>query len=47
MMETLSERYAERTRRNVHDSDATLILTKGPLSDGTALTADHAAAPGG
>lgn len=46
MMETLSEHYAERTRRNIHDSDATLIPTKGPLNDGTALTADHAAAIG-
>lgn len=31
--------YAERTRRNVLDSDATLILYFGELEGGTALTA--------
>ena len=31
--------YAERTRRNVADSDATLILHFGELEGGTALTA--------
>ena len=31
--------YAERTRRNVQDSDATLILYFGELEGGTALTA--------
>ncbi|HYQ71550.1 MAG TPA: putative molybdenum carrier protein [Gammaproteobacteria bacterium] len=31
--------YAERTRRNVMDSDATLILYFGGLEGGTALTA--------
>jgi len=31
--------YAERTRRNVADSDATLILYFGELEGGTALTA--------
>ena len=31
--------YAERTRRNVEDSDATLILYFGELEGGTALTA--------
>jgi hypothetical protein len=31
--------YAERTRRNVMDSDATLILYFGELEGGTALTA--------
>jgi hypothetical protein len=31
--------YAERTRRNVEDSDATLILYFGELDGGTALTA--------
>ncbi len=31
--------YAERTRRNVVDSDATLILYFGELEGGTALTA--------
>ncbi len=32
--------YAERTRRNVEDSDGTLILHHGPLSGGTQLTLD-------
>lgn len=32
--------YAERTRRNVVDSDATLILYFGEIEGGTALTAD-------
>ncbi len=32
--------YADRTERNVRDSDATLILTPGPLSGGTRLTRD-------
>jgi len=31
--------YAERTRRNAEDSDATLILYFGELEGGTALTA--------
>jgi hypothetical protein len=31
--------YAERTRRNVEDSDATLILFFGAVEGGTALTA--------
>ncbi|MBW3538846.1 MAG: putative molybdenum carrier protein [Planctomycetes bacterium] len=35
--ETPSARYAERTRWNVRDSDATLILTLGPLAGGSAL----------
>jgi hypothetical protein len=30
--------YAERTRRNIAESDGTLILHRGPLSDGTLLT---------
>ena len=34
--------YAIRTQRNVEDSDATCILALGPLSGGTALTADLA-----
>lgn len=33
-----SAEYAARTERNVVDSDATLILTRGPLSGGTELT---------
>lgn len=43
LIETGSEDYAERTRRNVRDSDATLILTIGTPSGGTALTVDEAA----
>lgn len=34
--------YAERTRLNVRDSDATLIVTRGAPSGGTALTIDFA-----
>jgi hypothetical protein len=30
--------YAERTRRNVLESDGTLILHRGPLSEGTLYT---------
>lgn len=39
LRETASARYRVRTERNVLDSDATLILARGPLSGGTALTA--------
>jgi hypothetical protein len=39
LRETASERYKDRTRRNVKDSDATLILTRGRLKSGTAYTA--------
>jgi len=39
LRETSSPDYAERTRFNVRDADATLILTRGPLAGGTALTA--------
>jgi hypothetical protein len=38
MRETASEAYEVRTRFNVRDSDATLILTRGRPSGGTALT---------
>ncbi len=38
LMETTSKDYRVRTRRNVRDSDGTLILTRGPVSGGTALT---------
>lgn len=31
--------YPERTRKNVLDSDATLIISHGPLTGGSALTA--------
>jgi hypothetical protein len=39
LQETGSADYAERTRLNVLDSDATLILNRGELAGGTALTA--------
>lgn len=35
--------YSARTRANVRDADATLILTSGPLTGGTLLTAQTAA----
>jgi hypothetical protein len=38
MQETKSRAYASRTRRNVEDSDATLILCRGRPSGGTAYT---------
>lgn len=38
VVETRSTSYAVRTRWNVRDSDATLILTRGSPSGGTALT---------
>jgi hypothetical protein len=40
--ETETESYEERTRLNVLESDATLILTLGPLAGGTLLTNDLA-----
>jgi hypothetical protein len=39
LRETQSAKYSIRTRKNVIDSDATLILCRGPLSGGTELTA--------
>lgn len=39
LRETRSAKYFIRTRKNVVDSDATLILCRGPLSGGTELTA--------
>jgi len=36
--ETDSPKYYVRTRQNVLDSDATLILCRGPMSGGTELT---------
>ena len=39
LRETRSAKYHIRTRKNVVDSDATLILCRGPLSGGTELTA--------
>jgi hypothetical protein len=38
LTETPTTRYAERTRRNVRDASATLILTRGETTGGTALT---------
>jgi hypothetical protein len=42
LVETESPRYEERTERNVLDSDGTLILTRGELAGGTALTRELA-----
>jgi hypothetical protein len=39
LQETPSSDYAERTLWNARDSDATLILTWGPPTEGTAYTA--------
>lgn len=44
LRETESPDYRNRTRRNVADSDATLILFTGTLSGGTALTRELALA---
>lgn len=38
LRETTSAGYPQRTRYNVRDSDATLILTRGAPAGGTALT---------
>lgn len=40
---TETRNYAHRTRRNVQDSDGTLILTIGKLTGGTSLTKSYAA----
>jgi hypothetical protein len=42
LTETESPDYAVRTERNVVDSDGTLIVSRGPLSGGSALTARFA-----
>jgi hypothetical protein len=42
LQETDSRDYAERTRRNVRDSDATLVFTRGAPTGGSALTLEHA-----
>lgn len=42
LVETASDKYPVRTRMNVHDSDATLIVTLGEFDSGTRLTADIA-----
>jgi hypothetical protein len=38
LTETKSDEYAERTRLNVTNSDATLVLNRGALDGGTAKT---------
>ena len=38
LVETPERNYQTRTRRNVEDSDGTLILNRGQLDGGTALT---------
>ena len=43
LRETVASSYANRTRLNVRDTDATLILTRGEPTGGTALTVDMAA----
>jgi hypothetical protein len=42
LRETESWDYAERTEKNVLDSDGTLILNTGPLDGGTMLTREFA-----
>mgnify|MGYP001396255095 CR=1 FL=1 len=42
LRETASRRYEERTEANVRDSDATLVLTRGVPTGGTALTCELA-----
>lgn len=46
VIETESSDYDERTKLNVRDSDGTLIIARGALTGGTALTLDHAKAFG-
>ncbi|MDH3492381.1 MAG: putative molybdenum carrier protein [Acidobacteriota bacterium] len=38
LRETITSAYPERTRKNVEDSDATLIISHGELSGGSLLT---------
>ncbi|MFO7784854.1 MAG: putative molybdenum carrier protein [Thermodesulfobacteriota bacterium] len=38
LRETDTPNYAERTEKNVQDSDATLIVSRGPLKGGSRLT---------
>jgi hypothetical protein len=42
LRETVAFSYAKRTRLNVRDADATLILTRGEATGGTALTISFA-----
>jgi hypothetical protein len=46
LTEMPSESYAERTEQNVIDSDGTLILSHGALTEGSELTAQLAASHG-
>ena len=46
LRETASADPAERTRRNIRDSDATLVLAPTPRAGGTALTVEVARALG-
>lgn len=46
LQETESRDYPVRTERNIVDSDATLIIGRGPLTGGSALTARLARARG-
>jgi hypothetical protein len=42
LIELRSPYYDDRTRRNIVESDATLIISNGKLSGGTLLTANYA-----
>jgi Circularly permutated YpsA SLOG family len=42
LLETDESDPAERTKRNVHDADATLLVSHGPLIGGSRLTAEEA-----
>jgi hypothetical protein len=46
LTENESSRYIRRTRRNVDESDGTLIVTRGMPTGGTAATAAHATRAG-
>lgn len=46
LQETVGCDYAERTKANVLEADATLIFSYGPLCDGSLLTAEFAHANG-
>ena len=39
LQETKTAHYLDRTQRNVEDSDGTLIIASGPISNGTLTTA--------
>ena len=38
LKETLSPNYPHRTEKNIREANGTLVLTKGPVKEGTALT---------